>query len=650
MIRRIPRAVAAALIGALVGPALLVFSYTINPAIRVSFDEGETPAILTGFYPAERDPGGLTFAWSRPRATISLPGLSREAEWHVRIRYRGARPDPATLPDLTFTVDGKPALRRKASNDFHEARLTLPASGGAFDGATIVIAAEPGFTPGPGDRRVLGIVVDDISLTPATRLVVPPRRTIASAMTAAAAFGAGAGLLGVTPGSAIAAAVLVAAAQAPALAAGLGPYTPYPERAAALAVWIALLMAAFGIGLERARGAPSRNTARFVIAFSAGALYLKLLVLLHPQMPIVDALFQAHRFEWVLAGRYYFTQPMPGGVAFPYAIALYVFAAPWSFLTRDYTTLLRIVVCASQAIAGALLYPMIVRIRGDRLAGAGAVLLFHLAPLPVLVIGNGNLTYAFGQSAFLATIAGAILLRLGTRDAVAIPVLFLLASVGLLSHVGVAPLLATTLVAVAVLYRAFGDQPLRPAARAVAIATVAATLFSVVSYYGHFGDAYRSLAKVRSQAGTSAGAPQTPGSTAAPPPAAVPLSGRAGRAVSLTVRAIGWPILILALAGAWRVWKDGARDRLTLAMTALGVTCLVFVVIRVAAPVDRVYQRYADEFIERVNYAALPLAAVLGGFGASWAWRGAVPLRAAAAVLLGTAAWIATRSWLNWIR
>src|SRR4029453_15971721 len=67
---------------------------------------------------------------------------------------------------------------------------------------------------------------------------------------------------------------------------------------------------------------------------------------------IVDALFQGDRLEWVLSGRYYFTQTMPDGVRFPYAIALYVFSMPWTYFTRDYVTLLRIVVCAAGAPGG----------------------------------------------------------------------------------------------------------------------------------------------------------------------------------------------------------------------------------------------------------------------------------------------------------
>ena len=641
MIARIPRALAAAIIGGLAGAALLVFAYILRPSIRLDFD-GEAPPVVSGVYPPEREASGLTFAWTRERVALSLSGLNRDAQWDVRIRYRGARPDPRTLPDVTFEVDGKPALRRKATNAFDEARVILPALSGEFDGATITIAVEPAFTPGGTDARVLGIVIDYITVTPATRIVLPPRRAIASATLGAAALGAGIGLLGVTPGAAIGSAIVVGTAQAVPISFGIGPYTPYVMRAAALAVWIAAVMALVGLSLEQLRRKALRNTARFVIALSAGAVYLNLLVLLHPHMPVVDARFQAHRFEWVLSGRYFFTQPMPGGVQFPYAIALYLFAAPWAAFTRDYVTLLRIVVCVSHAAAGALLYPIIVRTRGDRLAGAAAVLLFHLMPLPFVVIGNGNLTYAFGQSAALATIAAAILLPAG-RNLLPVVGLFGLASIGLLSHVGVAPLLFAALICIAVFYRSAGDAPTRATARPVLLAAVVAALFSVVIYYGHFADAYRTLAKVRALPAAAAEQPATEMGS-------ISLAARAVRAAVLAVRALGWPILILSGLGLWRLRKDGARDRLTLGLSGLGAACLAFALFRVVAPVDRPFQRYADEFIDRVNYAAIPLMAVLGALGASWAWRSRPSRRIALVGLLSAAAWAATRSWLGWIR
>ena len=46
---------------------------------------------------------------------------------------------------------------------------------------------------------------------------------------------------------------------------------------------------------------------------------------------------------------------MPGGVQFPYAIGLYSVRRAMVVFARDHVALLRIVVCATDAVAGALL-------------------------------------------------------------------------------------------------------------------------------------------------------------------------------------------------------------------------------------------------------------------------------------------------------
>ena len=83
-----------------------------------------------------------------------------------------------------------------------------------------------------------------------------------------------------------------------------------------------------GALIVRISGAPPfRNTARFAVIASAAALLVKLLVLLHPDMPVGDALFHAHRFQQVLDGNLYFTSIAPGNYLFPYAPGLYVLAS-----------------------------------------------------------------------------------------------------------------------------------------------------------------------------------------------------------------------------------------------------------------------------------------------------------------------------------
>ena len=150
---------------------------------------------------------------------------------------------------------------------------------------------------------------------------------------------------------------------------GLAAYDRYPLHAVALAFWIGLGAVLAVRVIERFRRERIGTAARDVVALSALACYLKLLILLHPGMPIGDGVFHAHRLEFVLAGRFYFTSLAPGNYSFPYPILLYLFAAPFSFLTSDTldrVALLRIVVTAADAAAGALLYWMVVRTTADR--------------------------------------------------------------------------------------------------------------------------------------------------------------------------------------------------------------------------------------------------------------------------------------------
>ena len=354
-------------------------------------------------------------------------------------------------------------------------------------------------------------------------------------------------------------------------------------------------------------------------------------------------MFHANRLKTVMAGNNYFTQPMPGGVRFPYAIGLYVVAMPWASLLADHVSLLRIVVCVAEAAAAALVYVAVVRNWNDRLAGATAVVLYHSAPLPYVVVGNANLTYAFGQSMAVITLVAASTLRFERRPWLAHVALFALASLAFLSHVGVFPVLALTLVALGVLYAWRGGHQLR-AARGVLGATVLAAVFAIGLYYAHFPEVYRTLSRVSA----SSAQPQAEGSSV-PAVQPLPVGQRVSRAVTLGIRAYGLPLVALGSAGLWLAWRR-RWDALMLALVACGIAFLAFVAFRVVAPVDARLQRYADEFIDRLYYTSLPAVAILAGYGAAWCWRAARLWRLTVAGLLTASAVMAVRQWVSWIR
>ena len=563
-IRSLARAAAVAALGALAGAICLVGAYTMRPDVTIEMDR-DLPRGVSGLYQPERD-GELTFAWTSGKTDVRLPGFDRTRPWICSLRFRGGRAAPLPQPTVRMSVDGITLGTRLATNDYQDLEVTVPTRD--RPGMTLTIAAEPTAVPGPNDPRELGVQADRFTCRPEpSGLALPPRRAITRAMLTAAAFGAGFALLGITVGSAIGATLLVAAAQAIPFSTGFAPYGPYPGQAVRLAVWISLLMVVALHGLQWWNRRPLRQTARFVVAFVAAALYLKLAALIHPSKPLIDAVFQAHRLELVLAGRYFFTQPMPGGVTFPYAIALYVFSAPWSALTRDFVTLLRVVVCATEAIAGALLYVMFVRARGDRLAGALAVALFSVVPLAFWFIGNANLPNAFGQAVALIAVATAVLLPLQPRQPAHWVLLVAIISLALLSHIGTFAILVATLFALAALYWLLGGPALRGAAVRLLAATVVAVAVAVASYYGHFGDVYQRALKVRADAASTA-PPVTAGAKTV---AVSPLHERVYDALFLTKEAIGVPVILLAAIGAASFWAGHVRDRLALAVIAWGV-------------------------------------------------------------------------------
>jgi len=372
------RALAAAILAALLASVLLAAFYLWHPALTIEFDAD--PPLVSGVYPVERDvSSGLTFAWTGQEMRLSLPGLDRRVAWNMDVRVRGARRQPADNPDVVFVVDGAEVLTRHTGSDFEDVRVAIPARPERPWGALVAVRSSSTFVPGPADPRPLGVMLDRLAVVP-DGAVLPPRPAFAGAAIGGAALAAAIALLGVTAGSAIVGAALLSTGEAAVIARGSAPFTELPFVAARLAVAIAFALAALGWLTAFLRRQPLRNTARFAMAFSAAALFLKLLVLLHPDSRAGSALLGGYRF---------------GDVRF------------------------RIGVCSLDAIAGLLLYRTIVHAWGDRLAGALAVALYQFAPLAFALMVTGHVTAASARALAVVAIAilGATALGLARRRA-----------------------------------------------------------------------------------------------------------------------------------------------------------------------------------------------------------------------------------------
>ena len=648
------RALAAALLGAVAGAACLVLVAAWHPAVTFEMDRA-MPSYASGFYPVERD-GHDTFAWTAEHSEIALAGLDRRVPWACEIRFRGAWPTDDQMPELRVAVDGRQVGVWRGSNEFQDVRAEVPLSP-AKPGLVLSLTSSTVFEPGPADPRRLGVQVDRISCAPSSGILLPPRRALGAASVSAAILAAGFALTGITAGSAIGAGLVMAFGQAWALNSAGALYGTYPLSGIRLAFIIAVSMVLLVAGLQRPRELPLRNTARFAITFAAGALFLQLLALLHPAKPVVDALFHAHRLEDVMAGRLYFTQLSTSATPFPYAIGLYLFSAPWTLLTANHVALLRVVVSTVEALAAGLLYTMVVKSWGNRLAGAIAVALFILVPVSYGIIGNANLTNAFGQAVSIITVAAITINANRLRRPAVFAGVAALATLGLISHISTVVLLTSTLLVLAVLFWRFGGQPLRGAARTLVVIAAVALAASAVIYWGHFGDVYR-VQFDRMRAAVS------PGATAAEPAVAVqkgsgdlaamgrrsiPLDARIRQAVEQSVSSLGWPIVLLALVGVWRVFADGKPDRLDLVIAAWAIVWLVFLAASVLSPGNKAYQQDAYEFIGRVLHATLPAAVLLAARAAAWGWRASTATRVASIGALSWAVVVGVRAWAAWL-
>ena len=599
------RAVAAAVLAALFGAAWVALLYAWHPGLVVEFDR-DLPRNLTGVYSPERDRAAdLTFAWTAGDAVLRLPGLDRRLPWTLDLRVRGARPSLPDNPDLTIAVDGAMVETLHTTPDFADVAVAIPARP-ERRGIVIALHSSKTLVPGPADPRPLGVMLDRLRLSPAGVVLVPDAALRGTSL-AAGAMGAAIALVGVTAGSAIGGALVLAAGLAAVMARGFAPFSEYPSLVVRLGGWIAFALAFSSLAAEYWRGRPLRNTARFAAVFSASALLLKLAVLLHPNMPVGDAMFHAHRFESVLAGRLYFTSIAPGGYSFPYPPGLYVFASLFSGLVHRGApdmALLRIVAATVDCVFGLLLYWVVARNWGNRLAGAMAVAIYHLMPLNFGVLTTGNLTNAFAQSVAIGALAIMASPVLSANVAAMSGILTLVSAVAFISHTGTIAILFVAGVLTAVLFALTGGQPLRSAAWAIAIAMLAAAAVSIALYYAWFLDTYRAeFARIGHE--TAAAAPDVGGRTIGDRLRLVPYS--------LGIY-FGAPVLLFAFLGGIQLTLRRPSDRLTLALAGWMASCLAFLVLGVLTPVDM-----------RYYLAALPALAITAGYGASWAWSDGWP-------------------------
>ena len=620
--------IAAALAG-LLGLAAAFLLYALRPAIDFEMDR-PLPSFVTGIHGMERDEAH-TFAWTTDRVEIDLEGLNRSGAWFCAVRYRSGRGLEYPQPTVDVAIDGARVTRGDSAPDYQELAFRVPAAGRS--GAEITLMVSPTFVPGTSDKRTLGVQIDRLGCRP-EGLALPPQRALASAAGSAAFVAGVLAIAGLSLWGSMLVALAVGLGAATMLTIAGGAYGEYPHTILRVAMWTGVVTAAVMTALDRISREPLSSAARAACVISGVAVLLKLIALLHPSKPIVDAMFHAHRLDAVLAGQYHFTQKFIGGVEMPYAIGLYLFAGLWTWITSDHIALIRGVTAATDVAAGLLLYPIVLRAWGQRRTALLAVLAYQLPPVAYGVLGNANLANIFGQSMALVVMAAAVSWSLAPRQVASLAAFSLILAWALGSHVSTATTLVATLGALVVLYFWRGDLARRRSAMAIVIAVIVAAALAWFAYYQHFtGEFSAAFSRMFGGEGVSAAAPGT----------AEGYMGTGARIRDLISQAIdsaGWPLLILAIFGAIDLARAGVRDRLTSALAAWALVWLVFSASTVFARVGDEYVRYAAEFLGRINLATLPLVAILAARGANRKTLGFVGFAWAIA--------LAVQNWLRW--
>jgi len=252
------------------------------------------------------------------------------------------------------------------------------------------------------------------------------------------------------------------------------------------------------------------------------------------------------------------------------------------------------------------------------------VIWYHAIPMTAWMLTEGALTNVFAQTLFVASLALVVGLPVERTRRRTMALLTIVAAAALLTHPSTCAILFGVLAATSALYAWHGGT-LRPAAFGVAMAASAAAATAIVVYYAWFPSVYASeLGRVASASLSGSSTP------------AASLDTRLARAARLADIYFGWPAIVAAAIGAWRLYEERSSPALNLLLLAWSNICLVFLVVGILTPIEM-----------RYHFAAFPALAIAAAFACSWAWRSRQPaIRVAMSALLLAGVWDGISQWI----
>jgi hypothetical protein len=480
-------------------PAVFL-AYQYQRPHEIDVGQGNDTFYLRGALATEQG-AGTDFRWLSDIGEIVIPDAPGNSTWVATLRLSGERPPGTPLPSVTVRADGRLVARFDTIAAFKDYSFRFKRDTMPPDELRLTIESPIFDPPGDVDNRLLGIALDEVTLTPERDGAVAPYIfPLTYAATILGLLGGLASILGylglaVRPVAAIIAVafggILVGAVVQPDISA-----TYFGSLLFIMAVLIGVtlllrplvrrLFAAGGVALR-----PREEGLLCGIFFFGAACHLA--GVFFPGFGAHDIIFQTHRVEDILRGNFLLSTISSewGYRRTPYPPALYILLAPFGALSnvliRDTSLPLRLFPPIIDATSIFLIFYLLRRCRVPDPAPILAALCYTLVPATYQLLWWGFYSNLFGQWATLAVLTVAVAHYADLLKPKFFVALVVLMSLALLSHPGtfVLTVVAVPLLAVA-LYFTVGRDGDRRGAYAIVAALGLAGLLVFALYYRHF--------------------------------------------------------------------------------------------------------------------------------------------------------------------
>lgn len=162
----------------LCAPALLLARWLLAPPAPVSLDLGNPSTSASHFYGVE-EAAGRKFRWSREVSAVSLPALASSV--NISVTVDPARPEGQQLPSVWLRLGDSEIAALQTRAGWQEYQVN---TGPGLSPDLRLVVESGTFYPGAGDRRLLGVAISNIAVSPAPNrfgLVFPPLLLLALA-------------------------------------------------------------------------------------------------------------------------------------------------------------------------------------------------------------------------------------------------------------------------------------------------------------------------------------------------------------------------------------------------------------------------------------------------------------------------------------